>query len=228
MFCNTLYFQKFAFFLKNKNYNKFKLLYNEYNTYIQYSNNIDLKNTIIYLNNNLTLDKLLFLSNVLDSIDNFCTGDGKGLIGGTLTEMIFQQFLSENINNYVKNNKGESDIKINDIPFSFKKISGTNSQIALSWSKNKNIDKREYFTCPIIILNLNKNKNKIIKRGIYIVDNYYCKSNIILSTGNKTNTLIKSRELIKMLNWSYNNKLFIEIPNSNVNMKFNILSAFLK
>jgi hypothetical protein len=67
---------------------------------------------------------------------------------------------------------------------------------------------------------------QIIKAGIYLIDKKYCKQYVKLSSNNKTNTLIDSTNLYKMMLRCINMDLFIEIPVANEIIEFDILNAF--
>jgi hypothetical protein len=220
------------------------------------SNLKKLYNILDYLKDNLSNNDLLDLSNYTKCIYDKCRSeDGSGLNSGHLIDMMISEYFKEKLEGFETNYSGESDMKINGIPISLKKIDGK-SIIALDWSKNNSSsNKRNYFNIPIMIINikeeqwwkagplkykkklknedtdnnseLNTDFTKIIPRGIYLVDNDYCSKIVKLSSNNKTNTLVTSEYLYKMLLWSLENKLYIELPLSNRRMKFNILKAML-
>jgi len=191
----------------------------------------------------LTPSDLQELSNKCKSITNVCKGDGAGLTGGTLTDMLICKYLSEKLKDrYEESHSGESDIKIDNTELSLKKINGK-STIALDWSKNETDNQKKYFNCHVIIINLKTEKwwktkpnkiisNKIItyndeiKSGIYFIDKKYCKKYIKLSSNNKTNSLIDSQYLYIMLKRSIMLRLYIELPAPNNKIEFNILNAF--
>ena len=202
-----------------------------------------LKNVKLYLQSNLTDKDLQELANKCNSINNFCKGDGAGLLGGCLTDMLISKFFESKLPEYKEHRKGESDMKICNTQLSLKKINGK-STIALDWSKNKNNNNKEYFTNDMLIIvqkteqwwkkkpkekiNNNIKYDDIITSGIYLVDKNYCKNNIKLSSNNKTDSLIDSQSLYCMIKNSINNNLYIEIPKSNKSIPFNILNAFLE
>lgn len=205
------------------------------------NNETMLKNILSYLRLNLTHEDLYELSTKCNAITTYCKGDGAGLLGGCLIDILVSKFFEIKLSKYTENKQGESDMKICDVPFSFKKINGK-STIALDWSKNKNIGSKEHFKYHILIINLKTSKwwkngpkekdnityNDIIKAGIYIIDKNYCKSNITLLSNNKTNTLIDSISLYKMIKDSISKNLYIEIPQSDKHIVFNILNAFIE
>jgi hypothetical protein len=206
---------------------------------------IPLRKAFDYLKDNLTPELLEEFVSKLYAIRDAFTGDGAGLSGGTVTDMFSVAFLSANITGFVGHRSGEGDCKINDHPFSLKKING-DSTIALDWSKNgENSKKRERFNKDMIIINLKTKQwwkkgpvkatadekasgfyTKTIKAGIYFISHTYCKSNICLTSNNKTDTLIENVPLYKMLMQSITNNMVIELPTEVPVSNFNILNAF--
>ena len=207
---------------------------------------IELKNVYNYMKLSLTNNDLQELSNKCKSINNVCKGDGAGLLGGCLIDMLLGKYFTEKLkDHYEEFHFGESDMKIYNTELSQKKINGK-STIALNWSKNDTENKKEYFNSHIIIINLKTEKwwkskpnnilsnnknityNDEIKAGIYFIDKKYCKKYIKLSSNNKTNTLIDTQYLYIMLKRSILQNLYIELPIPNKVIEFNILNAFLE
>ena len=197
-----------------------------------------------YLQDNLTLDDIQELTNKCNAVNMYCKGDGAGLLGGCLIDMLISKYFENKLSEYKQYKEGEADMMLCNIPLSQKKINGK-SVIALDWSKNNNISTKEQFQHHILIINLkteqwwknkpnkinandNINYTNIIKSGIYLIDKDYCKNHVKLSNNNKTNTLITSEYLYKMLNYSIANNLYIDIPKPNKVIEFNILNAFSK
>jgi hypothetical protein len=197
-----------------------------------------------HLNAHLTHDELQELSNNCCSISKMCIGDGAGLTGGVLIDMLITRYFKEKLPEYKEYHHGEGDMKILDTPLSQKKINGK-STIALDWSKNENSVIRERFSDPIMIINLKssqwwKNKpikisssikttyNDVIPAGIYLIDKSFCKYYVNLKKNNKTNTLIDAQYLYIMLKRSMMLDLYIGLPVPNKDVKFNILNAFLE
>ena len=195
-----------------------------------------------YLSNNLTTADLQDLSNKCHSISKTCSGDGAGLSGGTLIDMLLCSYFQNKLPEYKEHHVGESDMKICDIPLSQKKINGKSS-IALDWSKNEKDGNREHFSENLFIINLKselwwKNKpieskskikvkyNDVIPIGIFLIDKQFCKYYVKLTKNNKTDTLIESQYLYIMLKRSMALKLYIELPSPNKDLTFNILNAF--
>jgi hypothetical protein len=186
--------------------------------------------------------------NQCTAITQKCKGDGAGLTGGTMIDMVTNETFKTKLN-AEECYKGESDLEICNIKLSMKKINGKSS-LALDWSKNPEESARENFSCPIMIINLkteqwwkNNPKNKIdqltsvkkgfkitytdtIPAGIYFVDKQFCKRYIKLSSNNKTNKLIEPMFVYLMLKRSISLKMFIPLPPANKVLKFNILNAF--
>jgi hypothetical protein len=175
-------------------------------------------------------------SNKCHAISSYCKGDGCGLTSGSFIDALIKEYFKSTLSQYTEYNNGESDMKLCNTPISFKKINGK-STIALDWSKNPTVSRKEYFTTHIMILNLQTSKwwknrpkndythvwNKHVKSGIYLIDKEYCKNYVTLHSNNKTNTLIDSQQLYLMLE----NALYIEIPSPNhLQLKFNILNSF--
>jgi hypothetical protein len=218
-----------------KNAKKIQKWWKKYNSIIILRK---IKNYLIY---SLSNNDLQELSNKCKSITNICKGDGAGLLGGSLIDIFISSYFSKKLNKYIEYHYGESDMKILDVPLSQKKINGK-SNIALDWSKNNKVNVKEYFDTHIMIINTktekwwkikpkNKINNKIsydktIKSGIYLIDKNFCKKYIKLTNNNKTNSLIESQYLYIMLQRSILQNLYIEIPDSNKDIKFNILNAF--
>lgn len=200
-----------------------------------------LKQIKYLLETSLHCSDLQELSNNCKAITNYCKGDGCGLLGGGLIDLYLNEFFKKKIPTYEEFHEGESDMKINNIELSQKKISGK-STIALNWSKNEKDGEKEKFKSNILIINLKTEKwwklsprytfnqkicyNETIESGIYIIDNKYCKKYVQLSTNNKTNTLIDSQYLYTMLKRSLFQQLFLKIPEPNKCISFNILDCF--
>ena len=183
------------------------------------------------------------LANKCDAISRSCKGDGAGLAGGTLTDMLVCGFLKAKMADYSECHTGESDLKIGEVPLSLKKINGK-STVALDWSKNENDLKKEHFSCHLVIINLKtqqwwKNEpskkpstdikwNETIPAGIYLINKEYCKAHVQLGKNNKTNTLIADQYLYMMLKESLKEGLCLPMPPPNEVLNFDIMQAFSK
>lgn len=171
--------------------------------------------SLIFLLKSKLCDQVLFdFTRGIISIQKRCKGDGAGLTSGVITDMFINDFFHKVFKDqYQESHVGECDLILNGIPISLKKIKGK-SIIALDWSKNNSDSQRERFTHPIMILNTKtmKWKRNILESGIYLVDHNYCKQNIELSKNNKTDSLITSDYLQKMLEYSISEGTFYCFP----------------
>tara|TARA_B100000287_G_scaffold7459_1_gene7342 strand:- start:6184 stop:6870 length:687 start_codon:yes stop_codon:yes gene_type:complete len=165
--------------------------------------------------------------NQANSMNNLIGGDGSGLGGGILVDSWIVDYFTEYIKGFQEYHVRESDYKILDIPYSFKKITG-GSDIALSWSKNPDgACERNYWEVDIMILNLKSGKwwsrgpnnpskdidyTKVIPAGLYIIDKNWAKNNISISCNNKTNAKIDKHYVYEALITSINNKTFLQLP----------------
>jgi len=185
--------------------------------------------SVKYLKSELTNDILQELSTKCYAINNSCKGDGAGLSSGGLVDMLISALFKYHLINYKEFHYGESDMKIWDVPFSQKKISGKSS-LALNWSKNKTPGVYNPFNCHIIIINLKTVRwwkdTAEIPAGIYFINKEFCKKNIVLTSNNKTDTLIDCKEVYKMLMYSIKHSLYISFPHP-APCKFDITRAFL-
>ena len=207
------------------------------------NNDIVLIRIVNYMKSNLNIDTLTELNDKINCLNNFCKGDGCGLTSGTLIDMFITKFLIKKLSEFNELHDNEADCTICNERLSLKKIKGK-STIALNWSKNPTEDKKEKFTDNMMIINLktckwwkqkqsSKITNKIdftmtIPAGIYIVDKYYCKNKVILTTNNKTNSLIDSKCLYMMLYDSINRNMFMELPKESKKYTFDICLSFIE
>ena len=177
-----------------------------------------------------TSSLLYELSSKCHAINRTCKGDGAGLSGGSIVDLFLTSFLSNHLPNCESFHNGESDFKINNYPLSLKKISGR-SQIALNWSKNNKSSDTKWFQCDMMIINLKTEKwwkkkhTDLIPSGIYFIPKQYC-TNIVLSSNNKTDTLIDSYQLYEMLKFSKTHDYMIELPDPDPSITFCIEQAF--
>ena len=88
-------------------------------------NSNDLINVYKITKSSLPDSDLQELANKCKSITNVCKGDGAGLSGGILTDMLLCNYLSEKLKDHFEElHSGESDIKIDNTELSLKKING--------------------------------------------------------------------------------------------------------
>jgi hypothetical protein len=209
----------------------------------------DYKTTHIIFNElkkNLTHDVLCDMFAKMNAISEIFKGkQGGGLSGGMLIDVFLTEYLPTIMKSYEAYHIEESDCKILNTPISIKKINGP-SIIALDWSKNiDNSKKRERFKTDIMIINLKSCKwwktqprgttqeekdskyySSTINAGIYIICRKYCKNNTTLSSNNKTNTRINTKEIYNMLKESIRENMVLEFPAEFPTYKFKILNAF--
>jgi hypothetical protein len=202
----------------------------------------ELRKIVDYLKLSLSIDDLQTLSNTCGSITRACVGDGCGLLGGSLIDMLIGRFFKTRLTLYSEFHVGECDMKLCGVGLSQKKISGK-STVALDWSKNTLASRRRYFGNHMLIINLKTerwwkvgpmklrynskiNYAETIEAGIYIVDRRFCRKYTVLSKNNKTNTRIDSANLYAMLKRSIFQRLFIRVPPQDKSLDFNILAAF--
>ncbi len=216
----------------------------------KYSDSYLLRKIHHYLKNNFNNEIAQDFSNKYEALEKYCkkSSDGSGLKSSGLIEDLICEYFELYLDEYEEFHSNESDIKLLDIPLSFKTISGK-SIIALDWSVNDNKkeakSKRDYFETNIMILNKQKQKwwasgpkvlpsklekdvewNKMIPKGIFLISRKFCKKYITLGHNNKTNSLIDSQNLYMMLEWSLKNDLFIEVPDKNKTFNFSLIKGF--
>lgn len=85
------------------------------------SNIKELRKIHSYLSSSLSSEDLQDLSNKCHSITKHCKGDGAGLSGGTLIDMLLCSFLKEKLSLYTDYHEGESDMKLCCVPLSQKR-----------------------------------------------------------------------------------------------------------
>ena len=170
------------------------------------------------------------LSNKIKAIKTFCVGDGCGLKTGTYVDDLVTAFFKTQLAaSYSEHHIGEADMKICNVPLSLKTCTNpTGTQFALNWSKNKTQgdETKNFETHIMIIVSENGHwwkRDEPVKAGIYLVDRFYCKDNIVLSSNNKTDKLITKRDVYKMVT---STKHFLELPDPNESIRFCILDAF--
>lgn len=194
-----------------------------------------------HLSSHLDEDTKQTFINKCAAIKNKCTGDGAGLTGGVLIDLLICSIFRI-VPFFKEAHKGESDISILGHDISCKKITGP-SDLALNWSKNKVVANQEiHFNCPIMIINLNaatwwkKNPkfiplsnityNNEMPSGFYLVDQQFCKYIVKLSSNNKTNSLITKEYVYVMMKRSIMLNLFISLPTNSESLHFDISKAF--
>lgn len=193
------------------------------------SKNKDIDEAFEYIQSKLTVENLQDISNKIHTLDKYCKGEGGGLTSGSFIDKfiieIFEEILDKE--KFEPFHKGESDMKICGIPFSFKS-NKPQSSIALNWSKNKNDFNKSYFTTHIMILIKEsrkwwkKNNNEMIYAGLYFIDKEYCVKNVKITSNNKTNALVSNKYVYNMLLDSVKKNRFLKIPDSNKTYKYSV------
>ena len=169
-------------------------------------------------------NKQLFV-NRCESLRLTFQGNGGGLLSGSLIEKLF----CESFDGVEKYNFGENDMKICEIPFSFKKITGKKTALAYKWSKNKR-EEPIVFKSPMLIFNRKSEKwftkTPDILAGIYIISLDHL-SNVKISENNKTSSKIDAEEIYKLLNLSLRDNLFVSFPKETDEIeRFSIKNGF--
>ena len=181
-------------------------------------NNLDIVKFIL---NSFDLeDKQLFVDRC-HAINTYYKGSGSGMTTGTIIEKLLIEHFG--FDNY---NVGQNDLKIIDIPLSFKKITGCSS-FSLNWGNNK--DKRHVnCTSDILLFNIKTVKyfNHTCKSGFYIINKKHL-LNIELSRNNRSDNVIKSKNILSLLQSTIKDDLFIELPEPNKSrISYNLISGF--
>ena len=166
------------------------------------------------------------------------SADGRGLsTGADIDFFLTNQFLPEEMGgDFEKFHKGEADVKIAGIPASFKTLR-TKGDLALSWSKNPTHKKdgtpsidREFLTDPLPMIvyvresgrwwknapaNPSSNSytwNQKICSGIYVANLSEASKYLILKSNNKSDSIIDSQGMFRILVDAKRGGNFIEIP----------------
>lgn len=147
---------------------------------------------------------------------------GGGLASAVFVDLFVTEFLEEKLSSFHTHHDGETDCIILDTSISFKKICPKKSDpsIALDWSKNQTKSEKEYFTDDMMIFSLRELSSRLFKDtipiGIFFIPKDFCKKYIPLKSNNKTDSLIDKNNLMKMMYYAYEKKLFLPISTSHV------------
>tara|TARA_Y100000768_G_scaffold335065_1_gene276082 strand:- start:314 stop:979 length:666 start_codon:yes stop_codon:yes gene_type:complete len=179
-------------------------------------------------------------ANESKSIEVSKSEDGRGLsTGADLDYHTVTAFLPDELGNkFQKYHKGEADFKISDNVASFKTLR-SKGEIALSWSKNPVTKKdgspsidRKFLDDPIpMVLYIRETKrwwekgpknpdsdliwNKEVEAGFYLVNMHSASKYITLKANNKSDSIIGSKDIYKMLMFAKDEGNFIRIPEAN-------------
>ena len=166
------------------------------------------------------------------------SADGKGLsTGADIDYHLVNGFLPDELGeDFEKFHKGEADVKIRGEPASFKTMRGK-GDTALSWSKNPEKKKdgspsidRKFLENPIpMIMYVRESKKwykngpqnpvhesidwkREIKSGFYFIDVVSASEYIELKSNNKSDAIIDSQDMYRMLVDAVDEGNFVEIP----------------
>jgi len=164
--------------------------------------------------------------------------DGKGLsTGADIDYHLVNGFLPDELgDDFEKYHEGEADVKISEVAASYKTLR-SKGDTALSWSKNPDKKKdgsssvdRKFLENPIpMIMYLRESGrwwvngptksrhesiewNRELKSGFYIIDMKKAASFIELKSNNKSDSIIDSQDMYRMLTDALNDGNFVEIP----------------
>ena len=198
----------------------------------------EIRSVIEYVRTTLPPAELESLVARFQTISEFLKNtDGGGLSGSWLADIVMCELFRLRLPEYEAYKCGECDMKICGVELSIKTIKNGKSQIALNWSKNKTAsDTSHMFACHIAIVHTktkqwwtsaNQTRTNVVQSGIYIVDRDYCKRHVLLTSNNKTNTLIKAPIVYDMIQHSIRQKQYLLFPTTAAKYNFDILSAFV-
>jgi hypothetical protein len=151
--------------------------------------------------------RLCFLSSVLQN-------QGKGKPGAGLTGGIFQEslwkdmFFSQSPDRFSEPEEKDADYCFDGIPFSHKTIGWRgNGALALAWSKNPASGlQRTQFNSSMVIACTKQPKARGlwegIQMGLYVIPVDWLKDNVVLSSNNKTDSLIEAKYTIQGLRYA--------------------------
>ncbi|NDE13746.1 DNA cytosine methyltransferase [bacterium] len=167
----------------------------------------------------LSTDVLQEISDKLWVLGRRIHSDGKGLSGGMMMENTIFEIMEKHLDGFRRNNEKQSDCLVAGTKVSFKKITGKSS-IALNWSKNPGGAGGIRFDCPVLIMNLEEGSwwkskrgfDRFLNAGFYLVDPVFCNENVRLKSNNKTDSLVDSEDLYRMLTRSLEEDMFVALP----------------
>jgi len=162
-----------------------------------------------------SIEELKFKISVIENM--FRGKPGAGLSSGVRVEQLVLDFMDEKIKGFSKHQDGkskniDSDFVYRNIPFSFKKIGKKGGQLALAWSKNpeKGVQRTKFTSSIMILFSREASKGQWagLPHGFYFVPQDFLPT-VRLSKNNKTDSLIKAEEVIKMLFYAKNNSFYV-------------------
>ena len=186
----------------------------------------------------LTMEARQRFANECKAIETSKSPDGKGLsTGADIDYHLVNGFLPDELgDDFEKYQRGEADVKISEVAASYKTLR-SKGDTALSWSKNPDKKKdgsfsidRKFLENPIpMIMYLRESGkwwvngpaaprhqsiewNREIKSGFYIIDMRKAADYIELKSNNKSDSIIDSQDMYRMLTEAVNEEGFVEIP----------------
>ena len=148
-------------------------------------------------------------------------GNRHGSMGTAATEedIFTTAFRKENIAANTNCTQSDIDIKVSDLvlPLSIKALSSISS-IAVNWGKNKTKVEFKYIAAMMIIYHKPERvtrSNLSYETGIYMIDPTYCQKNITLSSNNKSDYIIKDKDIKKMFDYAISSGLFYKVEALN-------------
>jgi hypothetical protein len=150
---------------------------------------------------------------------------GGGLSGAQATESIWKELLKdidEGGGQFAfEPKRADADFSHRGEPFSLKTLGfrNKNADLALAWSKNKPGSKQRKFESAMVILSFRpaapKSKNKFWRtsqQGIYIIPlSRLCARVRRFNRNNKTDTLIKAKYVVKLMESAVADNLFLSL-----------------
>ena len=186
----------------------------------------------------ITIEAYQRFANEAKSIEVSKSEDGKGLsTGADIDYHLVNGFLPDELGgDFERYQRGEADVKISGEPASFKTLRGK-GDTALSWSKNPeskrdgtpSID-RKFLENPLpMIMYVRESSqwwrgkpvtpahdsmvwNRPVKSGFYLVNMVRASEYISLKQNNKSNAIIDSQDMYRMLVEAVEEGNFVEIP----------------
>jgi len=154
------------------------------------------------------------------SLNIYYKGSGAGMTTGTMIEKLLVEHFE--FSNY---NVDQNDLKVNNIPLSFKKITGC-SAFSLNWGNNKEI-KLVQCTSHILLLNLKSKKyrNIIYNTGFYLINKKHL-IGIERVSNNRTNNLIETKNVSLLLRLAVKDDLFFRLPEQMNTIDYNLINGF--
>jgi len=188
-----------------------------------------------YLRQALTDEVLQEISDKMWTLQCRLQSDGRGLLGGAVVEHVLFEMLETIMKDFTVHHVRQCDCTILGTKFSFKKISGK-SRLALDWSKSTVKPTTGTFEHSILLLNLKAGKwwrskphrARTIPMGFFLINHVYCKRYVTLKKNNKTNSLIDTDELYRMITYAMDHSWCVKLPTPCIDrFTFSFQSGFV-